>query len=297
MNNKGMLLLLLGVVLAAMLLVTITRPSGTETAATGLPETLVATRPEPVSPQPPAMPTAPSRTEGSSLPAASPVPAGTPQPLLPPAVQPPTPPSLPALAPPRTATASGSAAPVEQRKPSSSGAATVSPAPAPSRPAAPAATQGGQRPAPATTPQNSGNTSANRPTATQAPGSGASSASRTGAAQQTTRPNPPDEAEAKHALKIMALRFSGQGMILRIEADGPFTVKSFVLPNPNRLVVDLAGSWENMRAPMVPENNLVAKARTGRQEKASRLVLDLSRVLKKNEIVRVSPSEVEIHIE
>ena len=102
---------------------------------------------------------------------------------------------------------------------------------------------------------------------------------------------------AEQTLSIMALRFAGQGMVLKVQAEEAFTCKSFVLPSPDRLVIDLGGKWANMRAPMVPDNTLIKSARTGRQENAARLVLDLARPLKKHDIVRVSPSEVEIHIE
>lgn len=89
-----------------------------------------------------------------------------------------------------------------------------------------------------------------------------------------------------HSLRTIGLGFAGQRMQLRIEADDPFPVKAFALDNPDRLVVDLPGTWKGMKAPSVPENAIVGKVRLGSQPAGPRLVLDLKRPLKNHSIER-----------
>lgn len=84
-------------------------------------------------------------------------------------------------------------------------------------------------------------------------------------------------------------------MFLRIEGDGPLPAKYFILSQPERLVVDLPGSWKELKNPPIPSNKLVKTIRIGRQGNADRLVLDLSAPVKKHELTRVNDSRVEIY--
>ena len=84
----------------------------------------------------------------------------------------------------------------------------------------------------------------------------------------------------------MSVEFAGQQMKLRIEASGPFAAKVFALPNPERLVIDLPGKWEQMKNPTVPANKIVTGARLGKQENGYRVVLDLAGPVKKHNVVR-----------
>lgn len=96
-----------------------------------------------------------------------------------------------------------------------------------------------------------------------------------------------------HTLRSINLGFSGQQMLLRIEAGDTFPVKTFALTGPDRLVVDLPGSWKGMKAPAVPDNNVVSKVRLGDQPAGPRLVLDLKGPLK-NHTVERSGNRVDI---
>lgn len=89
-----------------------------------------------------------------------------------------------------------------------------------------------------------------------------------------------------HSLRSIHLGFSGQQMQLRIEAGEPFPVKAFALTNPDRLVVDLPGTWKDMKAPSVPDNSIVSAIRLGQQPGGPRLVLDLKGPLKNHAIER-----------
>ena len=83
-----------------------------------------------------------------------------------------------------------------------------------------------------------------------------------------------------HTLSKIGLHFKGNDIYLRIEAHSPFKTKIFALTEPDRLVVDLVGTWHNVTPPTIPSNQLVTKARIGSQPNATRLVLDLSRSTK-----------------
>lgn len=100
----------------------------------------------------------------------------------------------------------------------------------------------------------------------------------------------------KHNLKSIGLHFSGQRIFLRIEANDPFPCKTFVLNAPERLVVDLPGTWTGMKAPTVPQNNIIKSARYGVQKAGPRLVLDLEKT-PKYEVTRPSPTVVEIYVQ
>lgn len=117
-------------------------------------------------------------------------------------------------------------------------------------------------------------------------------------AQAATAPQSPgtaSKAEGSGKILDISLHFKEQGMFLRVEGDGPLPAKYFILSQPERLVVDLPGSWRGMQSPAVPGNNIVKSARVGRQGNADRLVLDLAAPVKKHELTRVNDNKVEIY--
>jgi hypothetical protein len=105
------------------------------------------------------------------------------------------------------------------------------------------------------------------------------------AARQQSKPQAAP-ASGTHSLRNISLHFAGQGMVLQIEAEAPFPSSAFVLTGPDRLVVDLPGSWKGMRKPSVPENRLIKDARLGQQPSGPRLVLDLANPIKGHTIER-----------
>ena len=117
-----------------------------------------------------------------------------------------------------------------------------------------------------------------------------------GEAQKTTADTPKGEAiKAENApskpgalqLRNIKLTPKGQNMHLRIEADGSFPCKTFVLTGPDRLVIDLPGKWKGIHVPSVPANQLVKNVRAGEQAAGPRVVLDLARPLKGHQVQRV----------
>jgi len=105
------------------------------------------------------------------------------------------------------------------------------------------------------------------------------------AVQQPSKPQAAPVSGTR-SLRNISLHFAGQGMELRIEADAPFPSNAFVLTGPDRLVVDLPGSWKEMRKPSVPENRLIKDARLGQQPSGPRLVLDLTGPIKGHKVER-----------
>lgn len=114
---------------------------------------------------------------------------------------------------------------------------------------------------------------------------------------EPAKPVTPAPVKKSLALKTIGLHFKEKGVVLRIEADGGFSYKTFGLPSPERYVVDLGGSWSGMRVPTIPANNLVKSARVGTQAGGPRLVLDLQRPLKKHRVTWVAPTVLEIYME
>ena len=110
-------------------------------------------------------------------------------------------------------------------------------------------------------------------------------------------PAKPGAVSKSLTLVNIGLHFKGSGMVLRIEANAPFSYKTFALASPDRYVVDLVGTWGNMRAPTVPSNNMIKGARVGKQAGGPRLVLDMQRAPKKHNVTWISQSVLEILLE
>ncbi len=101
----------------------------------------------------------------------------------------------------------------------------------------------------------------------------------------------------KRTLKDISLQISGKQVTLYIEADTAMISKTFALVAPDRLVVDLPGTWQGMRAPAVPKNNIVKSARVGSQPSGPRLVLDLERPSKFETATKQGEKVVEIRLQ
>lgn len=152
---------------------------------------------------------------------------------------------------------------------------------------------------PAATPAAGSATAGTKPaSATTTPSSTPASGSGTGTGSASTAGTVADFKPANAGtIKNISLHFQGKGMILRIQADKPFAVKHFTLAAPNRLVVDIQGTWKGVKAPGIPSNQLVKNARLGRQGTADRIVLDLSRGLKKQELTNLDGTMAELFFE
>ena len=102
--------------------------------------------------------------------------------------------------------------------------------------------------------------------------------------------------------------FAGQKAISRTRLEiGPSTAtfrltgvsalkgKAFALKEPDRLVVDLDGSW-GIDLERTPGNHLIKSVRAGSQEANTRLVFDLLKAPKAFKLVQVDPKTLELQI-
>lgn len=95
-----------------------------------------------------------------------------------------------------------------------------------------------------------------------------------------------DQKMDKHAMQSLSFKYQGSELLFVLKADSRFEYKSFLLPAPERLVVDIAGNWQGLEAPKVPSNRLVSGVRLGKTDKGHRIVLDLKEAPKGYETTR-----------
>ncbi len=196
-----------------------------------------------------------------------------------------------------SAPSDGPAGPPES---SSTPTASSKPTAAPSKSESSAAATGSSKPESAASGSPPSGTAASGTTTAES-GKPAATPAPTPGKTETPKPGPVNDAElspsAAHVLRDISVEAFEQQVILRIEAEGPFPVKTFLLPNPNRLVVDLPGDWTNIKAPSVPQNRLIRSARLGSQSSGPRLVLDLRAPLTSRTVQRPDSNTVEITLE
>ncbi len=91
-----------------------------------------------------------------------------------------------------------------------------------------------------------------------------------------TAPKKPAVPAEKIIKRIYVLRV-GDGITVRLDSNQPPTYTTMRLTAPERLVIDLDGTWK-MRAPGVPANALVSNVRIGDHKEGSRIVIDLKKI-------------------
>lgn len=263
--NKYITMLLLGVVAVAMLLVVLVHMNRDTD------EPVLVAAPE--APAPAQTPSTPLETpqNAGALPATTPTPAQT----TPEASQNNAESAQNTAGQPVAAPAQTTAAPAAQ------------PAATPQAPASPA------QPA-----QPAANATAAQPGGT--PAQPAATATEPSPAATSTAQGKPATASVpagSGSITDISLHFRDKGMYLSIEGDGPLPAKYFVLSQPERLVVDLPGTWKGLKTPSIPSNNLVKAVRVGRQGNADRLVLDLQAPITKHELKRLNDKKVELYFQ
>lgn len=90
------------------------------------------------------------------------------------------------------------------------------------------------------------------------------------------------------------MELSDKSVVFRMSGAENLEAKTFVLPNPDRFVVDLQGEWA-MRLPTVPANPFLRKIRVGKQENNTRMVMDLAGTYN-CQMVRINPTTLEFRI-
>jgi hypothetical protein len=75
---------------------------------------------------------------------------------------------------------------------------------------------------------------------------------------------------------VTSAKFSMKGSLIKLTLRGnsPMIGHFYVLEDPDRVVLDLAGNWQ-IEVPKVPSNRLIGAVRVGQHEDKTRLVFDM----------------------
>ncbi|WP_446424261.1 AMIN domain-containing protein [Mailhella sp.] len=81
---------------------------------------------------------------------------------------------------------------------------------------------------------------------------------------------------ARYERVITSAKYAMKGSLIKLVLHGnaPMVGNFYVLTEPDRVVLDLAGNWE-VELPKVPSNRLIAAARVGQHDDKTRLVFDM----------------------
>lgn len=82
-----------------------------------------------------------------------------------------------------------------------------------------------------------------------------------------------------------SIKFEGSTAVLHLEGASGAQYKSFVLKEPDRMVVDLVGAW-TVNVPAVPSNRVIKAVRVGKPGEKTRIVLDLDKGPDGHEVVK-----------
>lgn len=82
---------------------------------------------------------------------------------------------------------------------------------------------------------------------------------------------------------------------MRISGNTTLAYKTMHLKDPDRLVVDLEGTWA-IKAPGVPPNKAVKNVRIGKQGTKTRIVIDLSRTPAGVNFIKVNAETLEVRV-
>lgn len=124
----------------------------------------------------------------------------------------------------------------------------------------------------------------------------AAPAAQAAPAKAAAAPTVPQTAKGDHAITSATIKFSGNTAILHLQGDAPIQYKYIVLPNPDRLALDLVGAW-SVSAPAVPSNRVIEKVRVGRYGENTRIVLDLKAAPTKHEVVKSGDKGIEVRVQ
>lgn len=127
------------------------------------------------------------------------------------------------------------------------------------------------------------------------------SAPQTAPSSQTTLspPAPPKAVPVKpaapKAIEKISVSAAGDGATVRINGNTALAYKTMHLKDPDRLVVDLEGTWA-IKAPGVPPNKAVKNVRIGKQGSKTRIVIDLSRTPAGVNFIKVDADTLEVRV-
>lgn len=85
-----------------------------------------------------------------------------------------------------------------------------------------------------------------------------------------------EKSAARYERIVTSAKYAMKGSLIKLVLRGnaPMVGNFYVLTEPDRVVLDLAGNWE-IDLPKVPSNRLIAAARVGQHDDKTRLVFDM----------------------
>ena len=66
-----------------------------------------------------------------------------------------------------------------------------------------------------------------------------------------------------------------KGATVRLNLGSTISYRQMLLENPDRVVIDVTGSYKDLKAPGIPDNPLVTNVRLGHYDNRTRIVVDL----------------------
>ena len=96
------------------------------------------------------------------------------------------------------------------------------------------------------------------------------------AAEKATAEKSAAREEQKQAKPRMVVLVRDKGATVRLNLGQTISYKQMLLEKPDRVVIDVTGSYKDLKAPGIPDNPLVTNVRLGHYDNRTRIVVDLS---------------------
>lgn len=96
------------------------------------------------------------------------------------------------------------------------------------------------------------------------------------AAEKATAEKSASREEQKQAKPRMVVLVRDKGATVRLNLGQTISYRQMLLEKPDRVVIDVTGSYKDLKAPGIPDNPLVTNVRLGHYDNRTRIVVDLS---------------------
>ena len=96
------------------------------------------------------------------------------------------------------------------------------------------------------------------------------------AAEKATAEKSAAREEQKQAKPKIVVLVRDKGATVRLNLGQTISYRQMLLEKPDRVVIDVTGSYKDLKAPGIPDNPLVTNVRLGHYDNRTRIVVDLS---------------------